>query len=570
MQAQAEMEPTDPAGRDRPRQPPWHRLLGSTGLILATLFFLLSLTAYLADQAVHRHAVLTWYDLNVYNDAGLITRQLPSILYTWELKVGVQFTYTPFAALVFAGGSLLPLVTLRWLMTIASLAAIPLTAWLTLGGMGRRGPGRAAAALAVSALALWIQPVIKALFLGQIEPLLMLLVVWDLTRHDSRRWKGIGIGIAAGIKLVPLLFIPYLLLAGKVRQAAIATGAFLATVVVGFITLPGPSASYWLTGYFVRPGRTGSVHSLVNQSLLGSLARLYGTVAPAQPVWLPIALIVAAGGLVGGAMLSRTGRPVQGWTLVGITSVLVSPISWDHHWVWVVPVLALMAGLTFRARPVVKACYIAGIVLIAGIMGSWPWRYSGPRAFVPRRGLLGWFVKPPEVTQIMVVHGWQLLTWNLWVVIGIVMYLALIAVAIVTWLKRPRRQVTLVTTAQSPIDALLARADAVLRGGPLVGSGVSGQNDNSARRDNTSATWAAGSNAAGGTAVAIKVPGGTKAGGTAAGSMTAGSMTAGSRSAASVPRAADGNGEVNGSEPATGTEKSGAPRPTAAVPRPAR
>ena len=237
--------------------------------ILAALFFLLSLTAFLVDQAVHRHAVLTWYDLNVYNDAGLITRQLPSILYTWELKVGVQFTYTPFAALMFAGGSLFPVVALRWFMTIASLAAIPLTAWLAIGGMGKRGAGRAAAALAVSALALWIQPVSKALFLGQIEPLLMLLVVWDLTRKDSRQWKGIGIGIAAGIKLVPLLFIPYLLLAGKVRQAAVATGAFVATVVAGFVFLPGPSASYWLTGYFMRPGRTGSVHSLVNQSLLG-------------------------------------------------------------------------------------------------------------------------------------------------------------------------------------------------------------------------------------------------------------------------------------------------------------
>ncbi|MDR2985894.1 MAG: glycosyltransferase 87 family protein, partial [Nocardiopsaceae bacterium] len=238
MQAQAEMELSDAAGRDRPRRPPLERLLGSTGLILAVLLFALSLAAYLTDQAVHRHAVLTWYDLNVYNDAGLITRQLPSILYTWELKVGVQFTYTPFAALVFAGGSLVPLFTLRWLMTILSLAAIPLTAWLTLGGMGRRGPGRLAATLAVGALALWLQPVVKALFLGQIEPLLMLLVVWDLTRSDSRQWKGIGIGIAAGIKLVPLLFIPYLLLSGKVKQAAIATGAFVATVVVGFISLP--------------------------------------------------------------------------------------------------------------------------------------------------------------------------------------------------------------------------------------------------------------------------------------------------------------------------------------------
>ena len=279
---------------------------------------------------------------------------------------------------------------------------------------------------------------------------------------------------------MPLLFIPYLLLAGKFRQAAVATGAFVATVVIGFITLPGPSASYWLTGYFMRPGRTGSVHSLVNQSLLGALARLYGTVAPAQPAWVPIALVVAAGGLVAGAMLSRTGRPVEGWTLVGITSVLVSPISWDHHWVWVVPVLAVLAGLVSSARPVVKAAWIVGDRgRSSGIMGAWPWRYSGPRAFVPRRGLLGWFVKPPEVTQVTVVHGWQLLTWNLWVVIGLVIYLAFVAEAIIVWRKRPRRQVSMVTP-QSTIDALLARADAVLRGsGTLVGSGTPGESEKS-------------------------------------------------------------------------------------------
>src|SRR5262245_22104095 len=317
VQAEADMRPTSAAGPAGPRQLPWRRILAIAGVALAALFFALAFTAYLVDQAVHRHSVLTWYDLNVYNDAGLITRQLPSILYTWELKVGVQFTYTPFAGLLFAGGSLLPLFALRWIMTILSLPAIPLTVWLTLGGLGRRGAGRLTATLAVSALALWIQPMVKALFLGQIEPLLMLLVVWDLTRPDSRRWKGIGIGIAAGIKLVPLLFIPYLLLAGKVRQAAIATAAFAATIVIGFISLPGPSASYWLTGYFVRPGRTGSVHSLVNQSLLGSMSRLYGTVAPAQPVWLPIAIVVADIGIVAGAMLARTGRPVHGWVLVG-------------------------------------------------------------------------------------------------------------------------------------------------------------------------------------------------------------------------------------------------------------
>ena len=470
VQAQAEMESADAVGPLRPRQLPWHRILGSGGLILAALFFAFSLTAYLVDQAVHRHGVLTWYDLNVYNDAGLITRQLPSILYTWQLKVGVQFTYTPFAALVFACGSLIPFWTLRWIMTIASLAAMPLTAWFTLGAMGRRGASRLAATLAVSALALWIEPVVKAMYLGQIEPLLMLLVVWDLTRPDSRRWKGVGIGFAAGIKLVPLLFIPYLLLAGKVRQAAVAASTFVALIVLGFISLPAQSASYWLTGYFMRPGRTGSVHSLVNQSLLGTLARLYGTVGPAQPAWLPLAIVVAAGGLIGGAMLSRTGRQVQGWTLVGITSVLVSPISWDHHWVWLVPVFAMLAGLAIRARPLARIAYLVAIVLIAVVTAAWPWQFSGPRAYVPRRGLLGWFVKPPQVTRITVVHGWELLTWNLFVAGGSAIYLAMLVVALVGWWrgrsKPPPTAPAAPHAVDTPIDALLARAAAVLKPGP--------------------------------------------------------------------------------------------------------
>jgi len=480
VQAQAGIGPADAPSRARRRRSPWSRTFGSARFVLGALLFALSLTAYLVDQGVHRHAVLSWYDLNVYNDAGLITRQLPAILYTWELKVGIQFTYTPFAALIFAGGSMLKFSTLRWIMTSASLAAIPLTAWLTIGGLGKRGAARLAAALAVSALALWIQPVSKALFLGQIEPLLMLLVVWDLTRSDERRWKGIGIGLAAGIKLVPLIFIPYLLLAGKIRQALVATATFAATIVLGFLTLPGPSASYWLTGYFMRPGRTGSVHSLVNQSLLGLIARLYGTVGPAQGAWVPLALAVALCGVVAGAMLSRTGRPVQGWVLVGITSVLVSPISWDHHWVWIVPVMGLLAGLAISARPLAKAGCIAAILAVAGILGAWPWRYSGPRAWVPSRGLLGWFIKPPEIELVHIVHGWQLLTWNLWIAVGSVIYLALLVMAVVSWRRRARpaavKESPAVTAgpaksaALSPIDALLARADAILKaGGGILG-----------------------------------------------------------------------------------------------------
>jgi alpha-1,2-mannosyltransferase len=449
------------------RQVPWDRLLRLGALITAALFFLTSLTAWFADQAIHYGQLLTWYDLNVYNDAGLITRQMPSILYTWQFAPSVKFTYTPFAAILFASQSFIPLTTLRWLMTGLSLLAIPLAAWLTLGALGRRGIGRAGVALAVGGLALWTEPVLKSLQLGQIEPLLMLLIVWDLTRPATKRWQGVGVGIAAGIKLVPAIFIPYLLLAGKKRQAAVATVTFLVTMIIGFIVLPGQSAFYWLTGYFTRPGRTGGVDSLVNQSLLAVIARASGGAGHAQAVWLPIALAVAAAGLVAGAALSRTGRPVHGMVLVGITSVLVSPISWDHHWVWIVPLLALLAGVALQRRGWVRWCSFALLIGTAAVYGAWPWWYTGDQAFVPERGLLAWAVPPPLIYQVTTLHGWQLLFWNLFVAVGSVAYLALLVLAFLAWRRRKRPSVTPPAGPPSTpgaIDALLARADQVLRG----------------------------------------------------------------------------------------------------------
>jgi alpha-1,2-mannosyltransferase len=469
VQVQAELGRTGTTGPAPSRQFPWYRILRYAGLITGALLFAAALTAYVTDLVAHGSRVIDWYDLDVYNDAGLITRQLPAILYTWEKVPGVQFTYTPFAGLVFAGTSFLKLSTFQWTMTVLSMIGVPLTAWLTLGAMGRRGVARLGVALAVAAVSLWTEPVDKALFLGQIEVVLMVLVVWDLTSQDKRRWMGMGIGVAAGIKLIPGIFIPYLLLTGRIRQAVVASATFLGTIVIGFIFLPAQSASYWLTGYFLRPGRTGGVDSLVNQSMLGALARLFGSTTHAQAAYLPIAAVVLVAGLAGGAMLSRSGKEVQGWVLVSLTALLVSPISWDHHWVWVVPFLAMLAGMAMTSRGWARIGLIAGAVATAAVFGSWPWNWSGPQAFVPERGLLGWFVGPPQVNQVASMHGWQLLSWNLFVAAGLVMYLAILAGAWPAWRNRPRREPPAPTPpaaqseAPSPISALLAKADAVLR-----------------------------------------------------------------------------------------------------------
>jgi len=348
-----------------PRQRRWP-------LLVAIGFCAVVAAAYLADVLLHRPGqMLDWYDLNVYNHAGLITRSAPGRLYTWQLRRGIKFTYTPFAALLFAACSLLPWAVLRWLMTVASLAAIGVTLWLTLGALGWRGRRRATALAGIAAAALWIEPVQRALHLGQIEFVLMVLIVWDMCQPGRRWWKGAGIGIAAGIKLVPLVFIPYLLLAGRLRQAAIVAATFAGTVAIGFLFLPHASVKYWLTGYFLHANNVGDVKSLLNQSVLGLVARSIHSVRHATPIWLVLSVVIGVLGLGAAAVLDRSGRAVAGWLTCALTGLLLSPISWDQHWVWVVPGMALLADAALRARGAARWAWWALAAAVAALFGAW-------------------------------------------------------------------------------------------------------------------------------------------------------------------------------------------------------
>jgi alpha-1,2-mannosyltransferase len=411
-------------------------------LILAAAACAVALGAYIADLVDHP-LMLAWFDLLVYYDAGHIVRHAPASLYSWQLQPGIRFTYTPFAALIFAGASMLPWPVLTWLMTVISLAAIPAVAWLTFGGLGWSGRNRAAATLGVSAVALWTEPVQRALHLGQIELVLMLLIVWDLCQPDRRWWKGAGIGVAAGIQLVPLIFIPYLLLTGKLRQAAAAAITFVATTAIGFAFQPRASVTWWLTGYFLHPRKVGGVDSLVNQSPLGMIARASDTLAAATPGWLAASILTGALGLSAAALLYRSGRPVHGWVACALTGLLVSPVSWDHHWVWVLPILAVLADLAVRARGAARWGYWALMAILAVIFGGWPARWTGLRTGVPTRGLLGGLSSQGQLRLYGVpasarhLRGFQLISWNLYVLAGLILFALMLGGA---WrIRRPGR-----------------------------------------------------------------------------------------------------------------------------------
>ena len=341
----------------------WARWAGPLALAAA-------LGLYAVNLAAHPHILLSDIDLAVYRDAGLVARRSPGQLYQWQQGPGLRFTYTPFAASLCLAVSLLPWPLMVWLMLVSSVAALVATVWLVLGALGRPGSDRMGAACAVTAVAFWIEPVQRTLHTGEVDLLLMLLVVRDLT-NTGRRWQGAGVGAAAGFKLVALIFIPYLLITGRYRQAGTAAGAFAATVAVGALLLPRASGTWWLGGAFLDAGRTGFVGYLPNQSLFGSLTRLAGTV-PATVVWVTLAVLVGGSGLVMAAFVHRQGWPVHGWVLCAVTGLIVSPVSWDHHWVWIAPALAVLADMAVRTKGARRVACWAAAGLLAVIFGAWP------------------------------------------------------------------------------------------------------------------------------------------------------------------------------------------------------
>jgi alpha-1,2-mannosyltransferase len=345
--------------------------------VAGIIAFAVILGSYLAYLAIHPiQWTLDPVDLGVYRSGGLIVRhvrpwynpRLSAPLYSWpgSSDLHLKFTYTPFAAVAFALVSFIPWQVLPGISVAGNIVALLAALWFTFGWLGYRGLTRLGAALLAAAAVFWTEPVLRTIYLGQVNLVLMALIIWDLGQPDlgrsgaSRWWKGAGVGVAAGIKLVPLIFIPYLLLTRRFRTAAVAGAAFAATVLAGFVVAPADSARWWLGGLFFQGGRAGFVGWEGNQSLRGLLTRLAGSVAGAAPVWLAVALVTAAAGLACAALLDRAGHPLPGMLACALTGLLVSPISWDHHWVWIVPGVAVAAAYAVRAMRAPVARSLAG------------------------------------------------------------------------------------------------------------------------------------------------------------------------------------------------------------------
>ncbi len=207
-------------------------------------------------------------------------------------------------------------------------------------------------ALAVAfLLVVAFEPFRETVSFGQVNMLLLFLVALDLLVGvaGGRRWAGVGIGLATAIKLTPGVFIVYLLVTRRWRAALVSAGTAAVATLAAAAVDPAASREFWTSALW-DTDRVGSLAFVSNQSLQGVVARL----DPEHPSSLAWA---GAGGGGAGRLGLAGARPpslAEGLALTGVLGCLISPVTWVHHLVWLVPALILLvdAGLRrVRATP---------------------------------------------------------------------------------------------------------------------------------------------------------------------------------------------------------------------------
>jgi alpha-1,2-mannosyltransferase len=347
---------------------------------LAVIVFLLSATLLALNVLLRlTPAVLAqwrppgFFDLKVYRAAAGVVAS-GGHLYDVHFHLGLGFTYPPIAALMFLGLRAASLATDEVAVTLANITLVAVIAHCTLrlrrqSSVGIESASHPATAWLLAAIALWTEPVRSAIGFGQIDVLVAALVLIDLTVVDhNSRWGGLGVGIAAALKLTPLIFILYLAFTGRGRSAARALGMFLASVIVSFVSVPRDAASYW-GGTFLDTSRvTGGSHLTgsgpADQSLRGALLRIAPGVSHMTLLWVITCLLVASLGLFLATRAGRRGDEAGGFVLTAITGLLISPISWTHHWVIAVPGLLLLLAPTERSLLRVVAAIAAAVLAV--------------------------------------------------------------------------------------------------------------------------------------------------------------------------------------------------------------
>jgi alpha-1,2-mannosyltransferase len=321
-------------------------------------------------------------DLGVYRMGGRAWLR-GGDLYTQVLVTGgvrLPFTYPPVAAVVLAPLALLPMTAAGAVLTAGSVAL----AAVVLGVFLRRLAGPAAGSVWAAGWllppALLLEPVRSTLAYGQVNIVLMALVTLDCLTAEPRWPRGALTGLAAAVKLTPAAFVLFFLLRRDYRAAAVAAGSFAAVTAAGFVLAGPDSARYW-TAIVFQTGRIGGPATPANQSIWAVLARagLDPHTLPGAAAWLMASALVVVAACRGMRYALAASQDCLALSLTAFAALLISPVSWSHHWVWSAPALLTLADLGRRHHHrLAGAAAAGGLVLFAAAPQWWLGKFAGP------------------------------------------------------------------------------------------------------------------------------------------------------------------------------------------------
>jgi alpha-1,2-mannosyltransferase len=352
--------PSPPPGLRQRLPVPQLRRLSTVLALAAVLFLVWTWLGVWAKQGLDFSVY--WHGGKILNDAGAAPSDLYRGNIDWAGGPQLPFTYPPFAALLF---SLLARLPEPLALTMFNAAGTVVAGWVSLRavrywnartdwratfGSARNRWGAAVLVLAVLNLGPWRE----TLAFGQINILLMGMMAADLlsrNRHWTGGFPGTGflVGVAAGIKLTPLVFGLYFLVRKDWRGLLNMGAGFAGTVVVGWLLRPAESLQFWLE-ILPDTSRIGGAGYVDNLSLKGALLHFGVPEASVTVPWLLLSLLVVAVAAMVIRSASAQGSRVVAISATALTMLLISPVSWSHHWVWVAAVLPAFAW-TLRETP---------------------------------------------------------------------------------------------------------------------------------------------------------------------------------------------------------------------------
>lgn len=324
---------------DSPAARSWtNRVTASAPLLLAVSIVARIAWTYLTPRGAN------FVDLHVYI-SGAAALGRPGALYDYVYAdqtpdFPLPFTYPPFAAVVFYPLHLLPFGLVAFVWQVGTMAALYGVVRLSQRLLGVSATAGRRVAMLWTAVGIWTEPLRSTFDYGQINVILVLAVLYAV--YSSRWWvSGLLVGLAAGVKLTPAIAGVYLVGARRWAAAGFSAITFAGTVAVS-VWASGDQARRYFTELLGDAHRVGPVGTSFNQSWRGGISRILGYDAGYGPlVLITVALTAVLALLAWRGLSSDPARPDPLGLLlvVELFGLLASPISWTHHWVWLVPLM---------------------------------------------------------------------------------------------------------------------------------------------------------------------------------------------------------------------------------------